>query len=54
MTAWWRAVNEMSNFMHSGEMGSFIFHTVSKQESSATVLKKQQYFTMWHFDQFNI
>ena len=35
---WWRAVNKMSNFMHSGEMGSFIFHPVSKQEPLATVL----------------
>ena len=34
---WWRAINEMSNFMHSGEMGDFIFHPVSKQESLMTV-----------------
>ena len=36
---WWRAINQMLNFMHSGEMGSFIFHPVSKQESLATVYK---------------
>ena len=34
----WRAVNGMSDFMHSGEMGNFIIHPVSKQESLATVL----------------
>ena len=36
---WWRAVNEMSNFMHSGEMGSFIFHPVSTRTISNSFIK---------------
>ena len=25
LQGWWRTVNEMSNFMHKGEIGNFIF-----------------------------
>ena len=25
---WWRIVNEMSDFMSTGQMGNFIFHNV--------------------------
>ena len=26
---WWRTVNEMSNFLHTGKIGDFIFHPVA-------------------------
>ena len=26
---WWKTVNEISNFMYTGEIGNFIFHLVS-------------------------
>ena len=26
---WWRTVNEMSNFLHTGEIGNFIFRPVN-------------------------
>ena len=28
---WWRTVNEMSNFLHAGEIGNFIFRPVSPE-----------------------
>ena len=27
---WWRTVNEMSNFMYTGQIGNFIFRPVHK------------------------
>ena len=27
---WWRTVNEMSDFMSTGQMGNFIFHRVMR------------------------
>ena len=32
---WWKRVNEMSNFMSTGQMGNFIFRPVSKVRNFA-------------------
>ena len=34
---WYKMVNEMSDFMYTGQMGNFIFHLVLKNKTKKTV-----------------
>ena len=34
---WWRTVNEMSNFLHTEEIGNFIFHPVNVVQYASAV-----------------